>query len=214
MAQLLAGATFSFAQALTVVRTVTGITNAAEAVVTATAHGYSAGDVVWMTSGWANLNRRAFRIKSPTADTFVLEGMNTTNTSLYPTGSGAGTVAKAGAFTQIAGVMNPNSSGGDPKTINYRFVEMLSELTLNDGFSAVTRSMEIDVDQMGTPGYELLKSLTENDGECIMKTTLRSGSIQLLPCKVALNEELTGGTSAPLAVKLSISGTNRSIRYA
>lgn len=183
-------------------------------MVSATAHGLANGDIVWLTSGWANLNRRAFRVKSITADTFVLEGMNTTNTSIYPTGGGAGEVRKAGQFTQISGVMNPNSSGGDPKTINYRFVEMLSELNLNDGFSAVTRSMEIDVDQMGTPGYELLKSLTENDGECIMKTTLRSGSIQLLPCKLALNEEMTGGTSAPLAVKLSISGTNRSLRYA
>ena len=84
---------------------------------TSAAHGYSNGDIVEITSGWGRLNLRNFRIKSVATDTFVLEGADTTSTTLFPAGSGIGSVRKISTFTQITGVMNPQSSGGDPKPL-------------------------------------------------------------------------------------------------
>ena len=66
MAQVPTGATFYIASAFASSKTATVVTNAAEAVVTCTAHGYSNGDVVEITSGWSGLNKRAFRIKGVT----------------------------------------------------------------------------------------------------------------------------------------------------
>lgn len=77
MAQVPTGSTFFVASTIAAARTASVVTNAAEAVVTSTAHGYSNSDVVIMFSGWGRLNKRAFRIKSVTTDTFVLEGADT-----------------------------------------------------------------------------------------------------------------------------------------
>ena len=133
MAQVPTGSTFYVASAIAAAKTVSSVTNASEAVVTSTAHGYSNGDIVIMYSGWGRLNKRAFRIKSVATDTFVLEGCDTTNTNFFPSGGGTGTVTKISTFTQITTVMNPSSSGGDPKTVNYKFVESDVEYSINDG---------------------------------------------------------------------------------
>ena len=90
MARTPTGTITSVATAFAPVKTTTGITNAAEGVVSSTAHGLANGDIVEITSGWGRLNKRAFRVKAVTADAFTLEGANTTNTEFYPSGSGGG----------------------------------------------------------------------------------------------------------------------------
>ena len=135
MAQVPTGSTFYIASAFAAAKTVTVVTNAAEAVVTAVAHGLSVGDFVEMTSGWGRLNLRAIRVKTvPTVDTFVLEGIDTTSTTFFPPGTGIGSVRKVSTFTQVTTVMNPASSGGEPKNVNYKFIESDVEYTINDGF--------------------------------------------------------------------------------
>ena len=174
------------------------VTNASEAVATSTAHGYSNGDIVIMYSGWGRLNKRAFRIKSVATDTFVLEGCDTTNTNFFPSGGGVGTVTKISTFTQITTVMNPSSSGGDPKTVNYKFVESDVEYSINDGFSATSYTLEMDADSIGSAGYTALKSLTDVQTDTVLKIITRSGSISLCPCTVALNESVAmGGPDQP-----------------
>jgi hypothetical protein len=182
MAQVPTGSTFYVASAIAAAKTVSSVTNASEAVVTSTAHGYSNGDIVIMYSGWGRLNKRAFRIKSVATDTFVLEGCDTTNTNFFPSGSGVGTVTKISTFTQITTVMNPSSSGGDPKTVNYKFVESDVEYSINDGFSATSYTIDMDADSIGSAGYTALKSLTDVQTDTVLKIITRSGSISLCPC--------------------------------
>ena len=52
MASLPNGTLFSVASAFASPKVVTAISNASEAVVSCTAHGYSAGDIVQIYSGW------------------------------------------------------------------------------------------------------------------------------------------------------------------
>lgn len=214
MAQVPTGSTFFIASAFGASKTVSAITNASEAVVTSTAHGYSNGDVVEVTSGWGRLNLRAFRIKSVTTDTFVLEGADTSSTTYFPAGSGIGSVRKATTFTQITTVMRPTSSGGEPKKVTYRFVESDVEYSLNDGFNAVNRSMDLDADCIGGAGYTALKNLTEVQTDTILKTVTKSGSFTLLSCKVALNEEVIMQDGNINSVKVDFSGNSKSVRYA
>jgi hypothetical protein len=79
---------------------ITGVTNANPCVVTATAHGYSNGDLVYI-SGIAGaiatrLNGRYFTVAGATANTFQLSGIDSTNYNAY--GSG-GTVARVYTLT-------------------------------------------------------------------------------------------------------------------
>lgn len=74
-------------------KTITGITKANPAVVTATSHGYSNGDDVWINSvgGMTEVNGRRYTIANVTTHTFELSGVNSTNYTTYTSG---GTAAK------------------------------------------------------------------------------------------------------------------------
>lgn len=214
MAQVPTGTLFFIASAYASAKTTTIVTNASEAVVTSVAHGYSNGDIVEVTSGWGRINLRDFRIKSVTTDTFVLEGCDTTSTSFYPAGTGVGSVRKVSTFTQITGVMNPSSSGGDPKNVEYKFVESDVSNIINDGFSGTSYSMELDADQIGTAGYTALKALTEVQTNTCLKMLTRSGSLIFVPCTVALNEAVQLQDGQINKVKVNFAGNNRLTRYA
>ncbi len=214
MAQVPTGSTFYVATAFSPVKTVSSVSNATEAVATSTAHGFSNGDIVEMSSGWGRLHLRAFRVKSVTADTFTLEGADTTNTSFFPTGTGAGSARKVSTFQQVTTVMNPSASGGEPKNVTYKFVESDIEFNINDGFTATSYSMDLDADSIGTAGYTALKALTDVQTNTILKVQTRSGSILFVPCTVALNEAVSFQDGQINRVKASFNGSQRATRYA
>ncbi len=214
MASVPTGSTFFIASAFAANKTVTSMTNAAETVVSSTAHGYSVGDFVEITCGWGRINKRAFRVKTVLTDSFVLEGCDTSNTTFFPNGSTTGTVREVTTFTQITSVMSPQSSGGDPKKVTYKFIESDVEYNINDGFTATDYTIELDADSIGSAGYTALKSLTDVQTDTILKIVTRSGSIVLVPCTVALNETISFTDGQINKVKASFSGNNRSTRYA
>ena len=213
MAQVPTGTTFYIASAFGASKNTTIVTNASEAVVTSAAHGYSNGDIIEITSGWGRLNLRAFRIKSVTTDTFVLEGADTTNTTFFPASTGTGSVRKITAFTQITTVMSPSSSGGEPKSVSYKYVESEIEYNINDGFTATSYTIDMDADSIGTAGYTALKSLTDVQTDTCLKIVLRSGSLIFVPCTVALNEAVNMQDGQINKVKASFNGNNRLTRY-
>lgn len=214
MAQVPTGSTFFIASAFAASKTTTIVTNATEAVVTSAAHGYSNGDIVEITSGWGRLNRRNFRIKSVATDTFVLEGADTSSTTYYPAGTGIGSVRKVSTFTQLTTIMNPQSTGGDPKTVTYKFIESDVEYSINDGFTATSYTLELDADSIGSAGYAALKTLTEVQTDTCLKIVTRNGALIFQPCTVALNEAIRMQDGQINRVNVSFNGNNRLTRYA
>ena len=214
MSQVPTGSTFFVASTIASAKTVSSVTNATEAVATSTAHGYSNGDIVIMFSGWGRLNKRAFRIKSVTTDTFVLEGCDTSSTTFFPAGSGIGTVQKISTWTQVTTVMNPKTNGGDPKKVTYKFIESDVEYSINDGFAATDYEIELDADSIGSAGYTALKSLTDLQTDTVLRIITKSGSFNLIPCTVALNESVQMQEGQINRVKAVFNGNNRAVRYA
>ena len=216
MAQVPTGTTFYVATSAAIgsSKPVSAVTNEAEATVTSTAHGFANGDIVMIFSGWGRLNKRVFRVKSVAANTFVLEGQDTTNINFYPSGVGIGTVVKIGSMTQITTVMNPQSTGGDPKTVTYKYTESDVENNINDGFTATSYTLELDADAIGSAGYTALKALTEVQIDTVLKMVTRSGSLIFQPCTVALNEAINLQDGQINRVKVSFNGNNRLTRYA
>lgn len=194
---------------------VTAISNAAEAVCTAEGHTFQAGDIVLIESGWSRLNNRAFRVKAVSGDTFTLEGKkaNTSNQEFYNPGGGAGSVKKALTWVDLSGILSASTSGGEAKKVTYRYMNDENEQELNDGWTPVSRSMEMDSDEIDGPGYNALLELTEVQSTTIMRTVMRSGAITLLPCTVALNEEEIMQDGQINRVRIDVSGKARSIRY-
>lgn len=213
MASVPTGTIFSIATVLATAKTISAITNAAEASVSCTAHGYSAGDIVQVFSGWGRLNRRVARVKTPTTDAFLLEGINTTNTEFFPAGSGIGSVKKVTTFQQINKILNPTNSGGEPKNITVKFLESDVEENLNDGFSAITETFDIDADEFGGASYAALVALTDVQTDTVLKKTLKSGALIFTPCRVAINENVKMSDGSIMTNAVSINGNGRITRY-
>lgn len=206
------GTIFSVATSYGSAKTITAVSNASEAVCTSTAHGFTDGDIVEVTSGWGRMNKRLFRVKSATSSTFALEKMNTTDTNFFPAGTGTGTAREVTAWTQLTKVMNPRSQGGEPKTVTYKWVESDVEYAINDGFTATSLTLEFDDDD-STSGYQAMETLTDSQGNTALKVLMRSGAVIYLPCTLALNimPDLTDGQIN--RVRAQFAGNNRPTRY-
>lgn len=208
------GTVHSVATVLATAKTITAITNAAEASCSSTAHGYSVGDILLIYSAWGRLNFRAARVKSVTTDAFVLEGIDTSNTELFTPGGGAGSARKVGTWVDLDRTMNHSSSGGDAKTVNVKFIESDVEIVLNDGFNAVQRTFDMDADMIGTPAYTALKMLSDTNADTVVRRRAKTNATSLIPAKVSFNEEETLTEGQAVTVKGTFNAQNVSTRYA
>lgn len=216
MAQVPTGTTIFIASAFGSALTTSTASNATECVLgMASTTGLANGDIVEVTSGWGRLNKRAFRVKSLVANTSItLEGADTSSTTFFPAGSGTGSVRKVSTFTEVTSITTISSSGGEPKTVNYKFLASDVEYSINDGFSATSYQMTLDADAIGTAGYTALKSLTDVQTDTILKIVTRSGALIFQPGTVALNEAVSMQDGQINTCTASINGTNRLTRYA
>ena len=212
-ARLPDGAIVSLATTYGSVLTVSGITNANPGVATSTAHGLANGDLVLITSGWSNLNNRIVRVATSATNTFALEGIDTTSTSLYPAGSGAGTATKITALTQVSQIMGFTTSGGDQQFANFSFLEQNFETQIPTIFSAQSIQMDI-ADDPTLAGYIALKAASDARAVRALKLAMPDGSFILYQGYVSFNETPTLTKGQVMTVKATFSLQSRPVRYA
>lgn len=213
MAQVPSGTTFHIASAYGASQNTTIVSNASEAVVTCAGHGYSNGDVVEVTSGWGGLHLRVFEVKSVTTDTFVLKGFDSSDTGKYAAGLGIGSVREITDFTQVQQVLDTQSSGGEPRPVNYKYTESDVEYSMNNGFAAVVYTLTLDDDSDTTAGYAALKTLTNSQTDTCLKMLMKNGKRKFLPCTVALNEATQLQEGQVNRVTCVFNGKNRMTSY-
>lgn len=216
MASTPSGSRIAVATELAEAKPVTAITNAVEAVCTAAAHGLVVGDIVVMNSGWDRFDNRVFRVKAIVApDSFTLEGRSadSSNTAQFPAGGGAGTVTKVLTWTDVLKVLSSSTSGGDPKKVTFRYMESENDQSMNDGFNAVSRALEIDADAIDTLGYQAVAKLSDSGDNTVLRTTTKKGATSYLACTVAMNEEVLTQDGNINRVNVDISGKAKSTRY-
>lgn len=112
---LAVGTTVSQATTYGAVKTMSAVTNATPAVATLeAAHGVIVGDIIHITSGWDLLNNRVVRVSAVATNDVTLEGIDTSDTDLYPAGSGTGSVREVTAWTEVTQITRQiNVSGGE-----------------------------------------------------------------------------------------------------
>jgi hypothetical protein len=91
------------------------ITNASSPVATlAGGHSVIVGDFLEITSGWDRLNGRIVRVSAVSTNDITFEGINTTDTSLYPAATGTGSIRRITAWTNLSQITTGISvSGGE-----------------------------------------------------------------------------------------------------
>lgn len=103
-------------------KTITQITNDNPGVATSATHGLSSGDILLLSMP-SRLDQRVARVDNEDTNTFEIEGINTTSTSLYPSGFGVGTAQEVTDFVPLSQITDAQSSGGDQNFYNWVYLE-------------------------------------------------------------------------------------------
>ncbi len=117
------GGTFQHAATYAAALAFATISNATEAVATVVGGTLAAGDIVLLTSGWSKLDSKVVRVKAATAVAITLEGIDTSDTQIFPAGSGGGTMRKVMSWVQIPQISDVAFSGGDQNYLDVVFLE-------------------------------------------------------------------------------------------
>jgi hypothetical protein len=206
------GAVVAAAATYATPKTITTISNAAEASCSSVGHGFAAGDLLEMTSGWSRLNSRIVRVKTATADAFILEGVDTSNVNLYPVGGGTGTVRKILTWTQITQVLEFTTSGGEQQFVTYSFLEEDVEHQIPTVKSASSFAMTIG-DDASLPWYALLSAANDDRVPRAVRITLPSQSSILYNGYVTLNKTPTLTKNEIMGLQATVSLTSEPMRY-
>ena len=194
--------------------TVSALTNANPGVATtSSAHGITTGNYLEVTSGWARLNQRIVRASAAAGSSVTYEGIDTSSTSVYPAGSGTGSVREITAWTQISQVLDLTTSGGDMQFATYSFLEQDFESQIPTQASPMSINITI-ADDASLAGYTALKAAGISRALTGLRATLPSGSVIVYNGYVSFNETPTMTKNQVMGVRATFSLMNTPTRYA
>lgn len=140
---------------------VKGVSNAVNAIMTLeTGHDIKQGDILHLNIQWGRMNDLVARAGVVTDTTVELEKVNTSNTHLYPSGGGVGTLRKVSQWTWISQTETIEISGGEQQTIQVQFLEDEYQREIPTVKSPVTATLTINHDE-GLDYYSVLKEIDE-----------------------------------------------------
>ena len=153
-------------------KTITGITKANPGVVTSTAHGYANGDYVTLTiQGMWQLDQVVCRVANVAANTFELEGIDTTAYDTFTSGT-----AQLITFgTTLSSVSDINVSGGDFQMIDVTVISDNVKKEIPGSSSPVSISMTANWDPSDT-GLVALKAASDARTQRAIRFTFSDGA--------------------------------------
>jgi hypothetical protein len=207
------GSTLFIGSAYAAAITVTALSNANPAVATAVGHGLSTGDYLVITSGWSRLTDRLVRVGStPTADTFTLESIDTSDTDLYPAGAGTGSVREVTTFTQITQILSTASQGGEQQFLTYQFLEDDAEKEIPTTKTAGGFDFTV-ADDPTLAGYIALADANDDREARALRVNLANGSKLCYYGYCTLNETPTLTVNELMACEATVRFLNKPTRY-
>lgn len=171
------GSSQQFSNTLAAAKTITAITNANPAVATCTAHGYTTGDEIMLSSGWEDATDSVYKIESVDANSFKILGLDSTNTSFFPAGSGGGSAQKLSAWTAIPQVLTISASGGDARFTDVNPLAKRNGIRIPTGFNATSVTLSLGFDAT-TPAYKTMVGISRSLSKVAFKQVLSGGSVQ------------------------------------
>lgn len=207
------GSTVGIAAAYGAAKPVSAISNANPGVVSATAHGFTDGDYIELTSGWSKLTDRVIRVDDSVTDAFDIEGIDTTSTSTYPPGGGAGSAREITSFTQLAQITNSTSEGGEQNFLTYQFLESDSEKRIPTTKSAAGITFTV-ADDPSLPGYIIAKQANDDRLPRAILVTLSNGGKLLYNAYVSLSVIPSLTVNELMTVEVTLSLLGDPVRYA
>lgn len=186
-------------------KTVTALTLASPGVATSAAHGL-ANDTVgyWtITSGMAQLQGQATRVKNQATNTFELQGLNTTNYSAW----GAGTFTPVTAWQTLAEATSYSIGGGASEKLD---VTTLLDTTRQEEIGLLpVQNVSMNVIAQDTPSAAmlLLESAVQTQSRVTVRITLQNGAVRVFQAEPSVpGEDVQQGAIGTGSLEYAVKG--------
>lgn len=205
------GARFQFSTTFASAKTITVLTNANPAVATSTAHGYTTDDEILLNSGWEDAKESIYKVTVIDANSFSIQGLDTTSTTFFPAGTGIGTAQKVSGFSDIPQVLTISPSGGDPRYTDVQLLASRNSIKIPTGFNATTQTLTLAHD----PANATYKTMVGNS-RTQTKVAFRvvaGGGYEYGYGYMAVSEVASKQSNQVNSVQVAINYLGRSISY-
>lgn len=204
---------FSISTSFDTPKTITDISNANPGVANATANGYGNGDILLLTTGWTELNDAPVRVSGAATNAFNLEGFNTTSTTRFPAGAGAGSAKEVLTWAALSQVLEPSTSGGEQQY--YQWVYMDDGIQRQRPTFKNARLLTIPLDyDASLPWYAALVQADLDGDTRILRAALPNGKFFYWSVVVAFDGEPTFNANQNMQVTATFAMANpRSTKY-
>lgn len=191
-------------------KTVSAVSKANPAVATSAAHGLANGDFVIVAAmGMWQLDTKTARVANVTANTFELEGVDSTNFDTFTSGS-----AQAITFGYTFSTMGDfNTSGGDFEMIDITTIHDVTKKTIPGAASAVECSGNFNWDPADA-GQVAMKNASEARVLRAMKIQFSDGSKWVFTGYPGYSGNPAGNAGAKVTSPFKIGGYGRPSFYA
>ena len=206
------GSRFYFSTTFASAITVTALTNANPAVATATAHGLSNADELLTASGWDDATDTVWRASGIAANTFELSGLDSTNTSFYPTGTGTGTVRKVTNWVEMLQVLNIATSGGDARYTQIEPLSRRNSISVPTGFNPSSLTFTLGWDPT-LAFYQTLVGVSRTLTKVAVKIVISGGGTAYAYGQIAVSEQPSMNRNQANTVTAALTALGRLITY-
>ena len=196
--------------ALAAAKTITAITKASPAVATSTAHGYANGTyLVLAASGMFELDNRVVRVANTAANTFELEGVDST---LYSTFT-AGTAQAITFGTTLSNITDVSVSGGEFDQIDVTTIHDNVKKTIPGSASPINIGMTANWDPTDA-GMVALKTASDARAQRAVRVTFSDSTKWLFNGYIGATNAPTGSGQQKVTTPLTINVFGRTTTYA
>jgi hypothetical protein len=186
--------------------TITAISNASEAVITAT-NTLTAGDLVVISGvvGMPKINDRVVRVKTPSGTQFTAEGVNSTNWGTYSSGGVANEVTAFQTFDNISQLDLPDAG---PDEIDVTAISDDERKIVFGHDSAQKGTLSLIADPLSAAVVEAAAAATDANRRGF-RVTLQSGYVAIFNAFVSGGTGFSGGVGAAGTASISLTLRNK-----
>lgn len=193
--------------------TMSAISNATEAVATlAAGHGCVVGDYLEVSSGWGRLDKRIVRVKTVATNDVTLEAINTTSTTVYPAGSGTGSIRRITAWTNMSQIADLATSGGDQQFEDITALDDVIGKQIPTIRSPVTMNITV-FDDPTLAWYAAIQAADDSRTPYGMRMSLPNGSKLIANAYWGLQRVPSVAINKALRTQVSLSYAAEPVRY-
>ena len=157
--------------------TVTALTTASPGVATATAHGQANNTVGYftVTGGMVQLDNQAVRVKNTAANSFDLQGLNTTNYSAW----GTGTFTPVATWATLSESTGYEIGGGAADKLDVTTLLDVVKKQEQGLLPEANVSVDVIAQTASSAAMQLLESAVQTSGMVLVRITLSDGAVRI-----------------------------------